>query len=82
MPKIETEGVPDTFVHAHTFRFTSPAMTDKYQIPNPCTSCHQDKSTTWAAEAMSQWSERSPWNQLFVQGIRSVRDCGAAALLW
>ena len=61
MPAIETEGVPGTFVHAHTFRFISPAMTDKYKIPNPCTSCHADKSTAWAAEAMSGWPEQSPW---------------------
>lgn len=61
MPKIESEGVPGALVHAHTFRFVTPAMTDKYQIPNPCTSCHQEKSTAWAEEAMSHWREWSPW---------------------
>jgi formate-dependent nitrite reductase cytochrome c552 subunit len=61
MPAIETEGVPGTFVHGHTFRFMTPAMTDKYKIPNPCTSCHAGKSTAWAAEAMSHWNESSPW---------------------
>jgi predicted CXXCH cytochrome family protein len=61
MPAIETEGVPGMFVHAHTFRFISPAMTDKYKIPSPCTSCHTDKSTAWAENAMRQWPERSPW---------------------
>ncbi len=61
MPAIESEGVPGAFVHAHTFRFISPAMNEKYKIPDPCTSCHKDKSTAWAAEAMSQWPERSPW---------------------
>lgn len=61
MPKIETEGVPGAFVHAHTFRFISPAMTDKYKIPNPCTSCHTDKSTAWAKDAMTRWPERSAW---------------------
>lgn len=61
MPKIETEGVPGSFVHSHTFRFISPAMTDRYQIPNPCTSCHKDKSTAWAEDEMSHWPERSPW---------------------
>ncbi len=52
MPKIETEGVPGTYVSAHTFKFISPAMTDRYKIPNPCTSCHADKSTAWAEKAM------------------------------
>jgi predicted CXXCH cytochrome family protein len=61
MPQIETEGPPNTFVHAHTFRFITPQMTDKYKIPNPCTQCHKDKSTTWASDAMRQWPERSPW---------------------
>jgi predicted CXXCH cytochrome family protein len=61
MPKIESEGVPDAYVHAHTFRVITPAMTDRYGIPNPCTSCHTDKSTAWATEAMHHWPERSPW---------------------
>jgi len=61
MPAIETEGVPGTYVHAHTFRFITPEMTDKYKIPNPCASCHTDKSTVWATEALRHWPERSPW---------------------
>jgi hypothetical protein len=61
MPEIETEGPPGILVHAHTFRFITPAMTDKYKIPNPCTSCHTDKSTGWATETMRHWNERSPW---------------------
>ena len=65
MLQIEAEGVPNAMVHAHTFRFISPAATDKYRIPNPCTECHQDKSTTWAADAMKRWSEVSPWRMAF-----------------
>lgn len=64
MPAIETEGVPGALVHAHTFRFISPRMTDKYGIPNPCSSCHKDKSTTWLEEAMNRWPEHS-WQQKF-----------------
>jgi predicted CXXCH cytochrome family protein len=60
MPKIATE-IADVKVRAHTFAFISPAMTDRYQIPNPCTSCHTDKSTAWAIDAMAHWTERSPW---------------------
>ena len=55
MPAIETEGPPNTF------RFITPAMTDKYKIPNPCTSCHTDRTTTWASETMRRWNERLPW---------------------
>ena len=61
MPAIETEGPPNTMVHAHTFRFITPAMTDKYKIPNPCNSCHIDKTTAWASAAMQHWEDRSPW---------------------
>lgn len=61
MPEIETEGVPGAYVHAHTFRFISPAMTDKYKTPNPCTSCHTDKSTAWATSALRHWQAPSPW---------------------
>jgi predicted CXXCH cytochrome family protein len=61
MPAIESEGIPNTNVHAHTFRFITPSMTEKYNIPNPCTSCHKDKSTGWATAEMRQWDERSPW---------------------
>jgi len=64
MPAIETEGVPGAFVHAHTFRFISPGMTDKYGIPNPCASCHKEKSTAWAEAAISRWPGRF-WQQRF-----------------
>ncbi|MGH9689284.1 MAG: cytochrome c3 family protein, partial [Candidatus Acidiferrales bacterium] len=61
MPQIETEGVPDSFVHDHTFRFISPVMTRKYGIPNPCTSCHKDKTADWAVEQLRTWRTASPW---------------------
>lgn len=61
MPKIETQGVPGAFVRSHTFRFLSPAMTDKYKIPNACTSCHADQSTDWATQEMVNWKSTSGW---------------------
>jgi len=61
MPRIETQGVPGSFVSAHTFRFITPAMTDKYKMPNPCTSCHTDKDTAWAGKQLSSWKSASPW---------------------
>jgi predicted CXXCH cytochrome family protein len=67
MPAIESEGVPGAFVHAHTFRFISPAATEKYGIPNPCTSCHKEKSTAWARQEMSKWPEYSPWRSTLEQ---------------
>jgi len=60
MPQIQTT-LGDLKVHAHTFKFITPEMTDKYKIPNPCTLCHTDKSTEWATEVLRHWPERSPW---------------------
>lgn len=60
MPKIATT-IADVKVRAHTFAFITPDMTDKYKIPNPCTTCHTDKSTAWATEVLRRWPERSPW---------------------
>ncbi|HEX3745859.1 MAG TPA: cytochrome c3 family protein [Bryobacteraceae bacterium] len=60
MPKIE-QTMGDVNVRSHTFRFITPAMTEKYNIPNPCTGCHKDKSTAWATEILKHWPERSPW---------------------
>lgn len=61
MPKIATQGVPGAFVSSHTFKFVTPAMTDKYRIPNACTSCHKDKSTDWATQELQTWKGTSPW---------------------
>ena len=60
MPKIETT-IADVKVRAHTFAFITPAMTEKYGVPNPCTLCHKDKTNAWAAQVLREWPERSPW---------------------
>jgi predicted CXXCH cytochrome family protein len=61
MPQIETQGVPDSLNHDHTFGFISPAMTIQYGIPNPCTSCHKDKTPQWALEQLRGWNNFSSW---------------------
>lgn len=60
MPKIE-QTIKDNFVHAHTFRFITPEETRQSGIPNPCTSCHKDKSTDWATAQLKTWDSVSPW---------------------
>lgn len=62
MPQIATT-IANLSVRSHTFRFLTPAMTEQYKIPNPCTSCHThaDKDTAWAKEEMRKWPESSPW---------------------
>ena len=60
MPKIQTT-LPGIYVRAHTFSVITPAMTDKYKIPNPCTQCHTTKSTAWATAALRHWPQFSSW---------------------
>ena len=60
MPQIE-QTIADVNVRSHTFKFITPAMTDEYKIPNPCTSCHTDQTTAWAREQMKTWAGVSPW---------------------
>jgi predicted CXXCH cytochrome family protein len=60
MPRIE-QTIKDNFVSSHTFRFISPMLTEEFGIPNPCTSCHTDKSNAWALEQLRRWSTTSPW---------------------
>jgi hypothetical protein len=60
MPKIATT-IADVRVRSHTFEFIYPAMTDSYAIPNPCTSCHADRSTGWATDVLRRMGGRSPW---------------------
>lgn len=60
MPRIE-QTIADVNVRAHTFRFITPAETEAYQIPNPCTGCHTDKTTAWARTALKSWGDRSSW---------------------
>jgi len=61
MSKIETQGVPGAFVRSHTFRFITPQMTGRYNIPNPCSSCHADKPKEWAEKELVTWKSTSPW---------------------
>jgi hypothetical protein len=60
MPAIETQ-LADVNVRSHTFKFISPATTDSLKVPNPCTTCHTDKTTKWALDALRSWPEFSPW---------------------
>jgi hypothetical protein len=60
MPKIE-QTIADVNVRSHTFKFILPEATETYKIPNPCNSCHTDKSVQRAKDALKTWPEFSPW---------------------
>jgi hypothetical protein len=60
LPRIE-QTIRDNYVSAHTFRFVTPLETEQSGIPNPCTSCHAEKSTEWAKQQLKGWASESPW---------------------
>jgi predicted CXXCH cytochrome family protein len=60
MPAIETQ-LADVNVRSHTFKFIPPSATDSMKVPNACTTCHKDKTTKWATDALKTWPEFSPW---------------------
>lgn len=60
MPKIE-QTIADVNVSSHTFRFVTPATSDRLKIPNACNVCHSDRSSAWAEAALKSWPDRSAW---------------------
>jgi len=60
MPRIE-QTIADVNVRSHTFQFITPTATEQFKVPNPCTSCHTDKTTGWARDVLRTWPEFSPW---------------------
>jgi predicted CXXCH cytochrome family protein len=60
MPAID-KTIADVNVRSHTFRFISPSLTEQFDVPNPCTSCHSDISDEEAAEELRSWPNVSPW---------------------
>ena len=53
--------VGDVNVRSHTFRFITPATSESYGVPNPCTSFHTDQTNEWAGEELRKWENVSPW---------------------
>jgi hypothetical protein len=60
MPAIE-RTVGNVNVRSHTFKFISPVTTKRLGVPNPCTTCHTDRTPDWAIDALKRWPTTSPW---------------------
>jgi predicted CXXCH cytochrome family protein len=60
MPAVE-QTIANVNVRSHTFKFISPVATERYGVPNPCTSCHKDKTTEWAIEQLKRWPGLLPF---------------------
>jgi hypothetical protein len=48
-------------VRSHTFKFISPSTSLQSGVPNPCTSCHKDRTPQWAGDALKKWPWVSAW---------------------
>jgi predicted CXXCH cytochrome family protein len=60
MPKI-ARMLGDVMVRSHTFKFIAPAAAERLTMPDPCTTCHTDRTKAWATEELKTWPEFSPW---------------------
>jgi tetratricopeptide (TPR) repeat protein len=48
--------------HDHAFRVPRPDFSERFDVPNACTSCHAGKTAAWASAALDRW--RTPrWRQ-------------------
>jgi hypothetical protein len=57
----DRNAVANVNVRSHTFKFISPAMSEPYGMPNPCTTCHKDESNEWASDALRSWPSVLSW---------------------
>jgi predicted CXXCH cytochrome family protein len=60
MPRI-AQTIADVNVRSHTFKFITPAMSEKYKMPNGCILCHKDKNNAWASKQLAGWDNFSEW---------------------
>ncbi len=43
----------------HSFKVPSPSLSTKYNTPNACIDCHNEKSNEWAAKHVTKWFPNS-----------------------
>jgi len=48
----------------HSFSIPRPDLSKKWNLPNACTQCHEDKTQEWAITAMNQWYGKQ-WQSRF-----------------
>jgi hypothetical protein len=51
----------DAMVCSYTFKFIVPTEAERLKMPNSWTTCHTDKPTAWATEALRTWPEFWAW---------------------
>jgi tetratricopeptide (TPR) repeat protein len=61
--------------HDHSFRVPRPDLSERFDVPNACTSCHAGKTPAWASAALDTW--RTPrWRQRphFTETLAAARQ--------
>ncbi|HUK37477.1 MAG TPA: HEAT repeat domain-containing protein, partial [Vicinamibacterales bacterium] len=70
--------------HDHSFPVPRPDLTETIDTPNTCTSCHSDRSASWAAENIAHWfgkaTARPHYGEALAAG-RRVEDDAPTKLL-
>jgi Flp pilus assembly protein TadD len=59
MPTVTYMGVDAR--HDHSFRVPRPDFSERFGMPDTCTTCHTGKTPAWAAAALDRWSPT--WRQ-------------------
>lgn len=82
---VECHMPPTTFMgvdkrHDHSFRIPRPELSVSMGTPNACNTCHQDQSTGWAAQKITDWYGKQPaeYHQ-FALPLAAARSNHAAA---
>lgn len=57
----------------HGFRVPRPDLAMRLGVPEPCTGCHEDKDTTWAAEVTANWREGKPADFHWAEALHAGR---------
>jgi predicted Zn-dependent protease len=61
--------------HDHSMRIPRPDLSVKLGTPNACNTCHQDRSSEWAAQQVSDWYEKTPTGlQQYAAALQAARD--------
>lgn len=76
MPTNRYMGVDDR--RDHSFKIPRPDLSQQYNTPNACVSCHSEKSNQWAAEHLSAWHGKP--QALLVSKQRLIRLNNGQAL--
>jgi tetratricopeptide (TPR) repeat protein len=67
----------------HSLRVPRPDLSVKLGMPEPCTGCHRDRTTRWAADTVARWygrRERPPHYGEVLQAARAGQPAAREAL--